>query len=53
MGSAAVNTGHVCKREVVTSLEGEDLTFSDWTRAIGTDSTSAIARSNQALCNSW
>jgi hypothetical protein len=32
-------------------LDDRDLTFPDWTTAIGTDSSSTAARSNQALCS--
>jgi hypothetical protein len=34
-------------------LDDQDLTFTDWARAIGTDSTSMVARSTEGLCNAW
>jgi hypothetical protein len=34
-------------------FEGQDLSFIDWTRAVGTDSTSTVARSTDGICNAW
>jgi len=35
-------------------IDDQDLlNLSDWTRAIGTDTTSTVARSDQGICNAW
>jgi len=34
-------------------LDDQDLVFTPWTNAIGTDGTSIVARSDSSVCNAW